>query len=109
VASTNNLSYIGLAHRAGQTLVGTAACEAGLKRGKLRLLLLQEGLSPSTVKKFVYLCGKNNVDVLTFSEYDKLGLAIGRPDIMVLGITDIGFADTIKNSFIGGQGSSVHE
>jgi hypothetical protein len=41
--------------------------------------------------------------------YDKLGLAIGRPDIMVLGITDIGFADTIKNIFIGGQGSSIDE
>lgn len=103
------MSYVGLAHRAGKTLVGTAACEEGLKRGRLRLLLLQEELSPSSKRKFIFICGKNNVDVLTVSGYDKLGPAIGRPDIMVLGITDAGFAETIKNILIGGRGSSINE
>lgn len=103
------MSYVGLAHRAGKTLAGTAACEEGLKRRKVKLLLLQEGLSPSSEKKFTYMCCKNNVDVLTVSGYDRLGPAIGRPDIMVLGITDDGFARTIKNILIGGQGSSAHE
>ncbi len=107
--ASNSLSYVGLAHKAGKTLVGTAACESGLKRGSVRLLLLQEGMSPSSIRKFEYLCGKENVDVLTVSMYDKLGLAIGKPEIMVLGITDFGFADAIKNIFIGGQGSSIDE
>lgn len=106
---SNNLSYVGFAHKAGKTLVGTAACEAGLKRGKLRLLLLQEGLSPSSREKFVHMCSKNNIDVLTVNGYDRLGLAIGREGIMVLGITDKAFADTIKEYFDGGQGSSMHE
>jgi ribosomal protein L7Ae-like RNA K-turn-binding protein len=107
--ASNSLSYVGFAHRAGKTLVGTAACEAGLKRGKLRLLLLQEGLSSSSREKFMYLSSKNNVDVLTVNGYDRLGLAIGREGIMVLGITDKAFADTIKEYFDGGQGSSIHE
>jgi ribosomal protein L7Ae-like RNA K-turn-binding protein len=107
--ASNNLSYVGFAHRAGKTLVGTAACEAGLKKGKVRLLLLQEGLSTSSREKFIYMCSKNNIDVLTVNGYDRLGLAIGREGIMVLGITDTRFADTIKEYFDGGQGSSMHE
>lgn len=103
------MSYVGFAHRAGKTLVGTAACETGLKKRKLRLLLLQEGLSLASREKFIYMCGKNNVDVLTVNGYDRLGSAIGRKGIMVLGITDKAFADTIKEYFDGGQGSSVHE
>ena len=93
------MSYIGLAHRAGKTLTGTAACEIGIKRRKLKLLLLQEGLSQSSRKRFINLCEKNNVDVLIVSGYDGLGSAIGREGIMVLGITDNGFADKIKSIF----------
>lgn len=107
--ASNSLSYLGFAHRAGKTLTGAAACEAGLKRGKVRLLLLAEGISPQSRKKFIYMCGKNNVDVLTVSGYDRLGHSIGRRGIMVVGITDKAFADTIKEYFDGGQGSSVHE
>ncbi len=105
----NSLSYIGLAHKAGKTLTGTAACEKGLKRGAVRLLLLQEGLSASTLEKFTYMCGKNNVDVLVVNSYYRLGLAIGREGIMIIGITDTGFADTIRKNIIGGQGSGFNE
>ena len=91
------------------TLVGTAACEKGLQRGNIKLLLLQEGLSPSTIDKFTYICSKNNIDVLIVNEYDRLGLAIGKEDIMIIGITDMRFADTIKKTIVGGQGSGIHE
>lgn len=99
------MSYVGLAHRAGKTLTGTAACEKGLKKGNIKLLLLQEGLSDSTIDKFTYICRKNNVDVLLVNGYYRLGPAIGKEEIMVIGITDTGFAGTIKKNIIGGQGS----
>lgn len=72
-------------------------------------MLLQEGLSASTIDKFSYICRKNNVDVLVVNGYYKLGLAIGKEGIMVAGITDTGFADTIKKIIIGGQGSGFNE
>lgn len=103
--ASNSLSYIGLAHRAGKTLAGTAACEKGLKKGSIKLLLLQNGLSASTIDKFTYICRKNDVDVLTVNGYYRLGSAIGKEEIMIIGITDTGFADMIKKTIIGGQGS----
>lgn len=103
------MSFVGLAHRAGKTLTGTAACEKGLRKGSIKLLLLQDGLSASTVDKFTYICGKNDVDVLVVNGYYRLGLAIGKEGIMIIGITDTGFADTIKKTIIGGQGSGINE
>ncbi|MGI5850238.1 MAG: L7Ae/L30e/S12e/Gadd45 family ribosomal protein [Christensenellales bacterium] len=99
---SNSLSYIGLAYRAGKTLVGTAACEAGIRKGKVRLLILQDSISRTTKKKFVDLCSRFDIDVLTLNGYDRLGLAIGRAEILVIGITDRGFAGAIKNTIDGG-------
>lgn len=106
--ASNNTSYIGLAHKAGKTLIGTAACEKGLKKGIIKLLLLQDGLSVSTIEKFTYICRKNDVDVLTVNGYYRLGLAIGKEGIMIIGVTDTGFANTIKKTIIGGQGSGFN-
>ena len=78
-------------------MTGSAACEWGIRRRKICLLLLQEGLSAPSKKKFSDLCSHFHVDVLTISGYDRLGQAIGRSGIMVLGITDSRFAGTIKN------------
>jgi ribosomal protein L7Ae-like RNA K-turn-binding protein len=100
--ASSNLSIIGIAHRAGKTLIGTAACETGIRKGKVRLLLVQENLSQSSIRKFKSLCDKNKVDVLVVSGYDVLGLAVGRAEIMVLGITDEGFSDKIRSILIGG-------
>lgn len=95
---------VGLAYRAGRTLAGTAACEKGLKQRRICLMLLQDGLSPSTQSAFTELCARNGVDVLTIGGDGILGKAIGRPGIMLLGVTDKGFADAIRNNFDGGSG-----
>lgn len=94
--ASNNISIVGIAHRAGKTLEGTAACEAGIWQGILKILLIQEGLSPSSIKKFKDMCDKNKVDVFIVNGYYRLGLAIGKEDIMVVGITDEGFAKKIR-------------
>lgn len=102
--ASNKLSMVGLAFRAGKTLIGTAACEKGLKHRKIDLLLLQEGLSPSSRKGFLELCESQSVKVITIGSDDRLGDAIGRPGIMILGVTDKGFSNAIRNNFDGGSG-----
>ena len=95
---------VGLAFRAGKALIGTAACEKGLKQNKIELLLLQDDLSPSSAKSFVELCERKRTDVVTISGVERLGDAIGRPGIMILGIIDKGFANAIRNNLDGGSG-----
>lgn len=95
---------IGLAFRAGKTLAGSAACEKGLKQRRIVLLLLQDGLSPSSKQTFTDLCEKTRTRVIIIGPDDPMGDAIGRPGIMVLGITDKNFADAIINKLDGGSG-----
>ena len=94
---SDSLAYIGLAYRAGRTLTGTAAVEKGIKQGKIRLLLLQDTLSEQSLRHFAALCEKFNVTSRVMRNERRIGAAIGKDGIMVLGITDIGFADMIRN------------
>lgn len=105
--ASNSLSYVGLAFRAGKTLIGTAACEKGIKHGKVRLLLLQQSISAGSAKRFQRLCETHDVDVIKVKE--SLGSAIGRSEIMVIGIIDKGFAKTIKNSMDTVEGVAKYE
>lgn len=67
-------------------------------------MLLQDGLSPSSRKTFVELCERTRTKLITIGEGDSMGDAIGRPGIMVLGVTDKSFADAIINKLDGGSG-----
>lgn len=94
---------VGLAVRAGKALFGTASCERGINNRSVRLLLWQQGLSESTVKGFTELCRRSNVKMLMVDGEGRLGAAIGKPGIKLLGITDAGFAAAIRNNLDGGS------
>jgi ribosomal protein L7Ae-like RNA K-turn-binding protein len=93
--TSNKLAYVGLAFKAGNALCGTAACEKGIKHGKVKLLILQDRISAGSEKHFRLLCERNNVALIM--EKAPLGEAIGRPGIMVIGITDVGLKNAIIN------------
>jgi len=96
---------VGLAYRAGCALAGSAACEKGLKQRKICLLLKHQGVSAGTHRMFAELCGRFGADVITVPMTEDLGSAIGKPGVMLVGITDAGFAKAIKNNYHGGSGS----
>ncbi len=81
-------------------LAGTAACEKGIKKKSVCLLLLQHGLSDNSRQTFLKLCERYNIDCLSIDEKDSIGSAIGRPEIMILAITDRRFAKQIKKELV---------
>jgi ribosomal protein L7Ae-like RNA K-turn-binding protein len=101
---SNNLNMVGLACRAGRVLAGSAACEKGLKQRKVCLLLMQQGLSAGTCKEFTGLCERYSAEVMMIGLTDDLGKAIGKPGVMLVGITHAGFAKAIQNNYHGGSG-----
>jgi ribosomal protein L7Ae-like RNA K-turn-binding protein len=103
----NSLAYIGLAYRAGRAMTGTAACEEGIKQGKIKLLLMQHKLSEGTVEHFTQLCDRFGVQTKMME--DDIGRAIGRPEIMLIGVTDQGLADAAMNIIDGVKGSGLDE
>jgi ribosomal protein L7Ae-like RNA K-turn-binding protein len=107
---SNSSTYIGFAQRAGKTLTGSAAAEKGMHQGKVCLLLLQDTLSASTVSHFKLLCERYRVACRVVRGEPTLGQSIGKNGIMVVGITDRGFAVTIENIIDGVKGSgSLYE
>ena len=95
---------VGLAFRAGKVMSGSMACEKGLDRHRICLLMIQQGLSENSVKQFTGLCARSGAEWLIINASDDLGASIGRPGVMLVGITDIGFAQAIKNNYHGGSG-----
>ena len=93
----------GLAFRAGRALAGSAACEKGIKRRQICLLLAQKSLSEGSLSRYTALCTKYGTEMMMINAQHDLGMAIGRPGVMLLGITDSGFADAIKNNYDGGS------
>jgi ribosomal protein L7Ae-like RNA K-turn-binding protein len=105
VTSSNKLDMVGLAYRAGRALSGSAACEKGLKQRKVCLMLMHQALSAGTRRMFTELCERFDADMITVALADDLGRAIGKPGVMLVGITDAGFAKAIQNNYHGGSGS----
>ena len=102
---SSSLTYIGLAQRAGKTLIGSAAAEKGIHQGKVHLLLLQDTLSASSIQHYKILCDRYSVTCCVMPNEVPLGQSIGKSGIMIVGITDRGFADTIRNIIDGVKGS----
>ncbi len=93
--TSNKLTYVGLAYKAGKAICGTAACEKAIKHGKVKLLMLQDSISQGSEKHFRMLCAGHNVAVIKVQA--PLGAAVGKAGIMVIGITDVGFKNAIVN------------
>lgn len=104
---SNSLAYIGLAYRAGRALAGTAACEKGIKQQKVKLLLMQRGLSEGTVESFTQLCDRFGVQARLMDE--GIGRAIGRPEIKLIGVTDQRLANAAMSIIDGVKGSGLNE
>jgi ribosomal protein L7Ae-like RNA K-turn-binding protein len=98
------MAYVGLAFRAGRALAGTAACEKGVKSRDVYLLLMQRELSEGTKEKFLRICERNGTMVRTVEEPGAVGRAIGRPEVMLVGLTDKGLAEAARGIIDGVKG-----
>jgi len=83
---------IGLCAKAGKIMFGAGACETGIKRGKIKLLLIEDTASENTKKDFMDACEYYNVPVILNASPRKIGEAAGRPANKVFGIVCPGFS-----------------
>ena len=87
------LNLLGLGLRAGKYELGSMACEKGIKRGKVHLLLLDEGSAPRTIKNYHSLCEENSVELMMMtagSFCEQTGFAY-----QVVGVKDKEFAKAL--------------
>ena len=91
------LSILGLAQRAGKLVSGEDAVEAAIRRGKVHLLIIADDASKNTQKKFQNMAEYRQMDVAVWGEKEQLGMAIGKARRAIIGVTDRGFAKTIRS------------
>lgn len=111
IAMNKIYSMISLAKKAGKVVAGSDACESALQSGKLKLLIVSGDASKGTRKNFDDACRYRNIPIKIFGDRNNLGNFIGRDQIVILGITDKGFSNTIMKLIdeslnIGGNGYS---
>ena len=77
---------IGLCAKAGRMVFGTQACAAGIKKRKVKLLLIEDAASSNTQKDFMDACAYYNVPVIINDSPKRIGEAAGKPANKVFGI-----------------------
>ncbi|WP_209862654.1 L7Ae/L30e/S12e/Gadd45 family ribosomal protein [Paenibacillus shirakamiensis] len=91
-------SQLGLAMRAGKLVTGDEIVLKAVRSHEAKLVILAGDASANTQKKFRDKCGTYNVPLMIGFERDKLGSSIGKPERIVLALTDQGFAKMIRKT-----------
>lgn len=89
------LKLLGLARRAGALAVGTQAVRDALRRGELSAVVVAGDATENARRRMRGALGASGVRVVTGGTRMGLGRAVGRSDVVVVGIRDRGLAARI--------------
>ena len=85
-------NFLGLSNRSGNLLEGYSKCNDERKRREIYLFIISNEASESTKKKFIKHCENKNISYIKDFSKEKLGDAIGREEVMLLGVLDSNMA-----------------
>lgn len=86
---------IGLAMKAGKCQSGDFSVEKLVRAGKAKMVILDFEASQATKERYGRLCERMQTPLLLA---EQTGQAIGKPERIVLAITDPGFSAMIQNA-----------
>ena len=89
------LSFLGLAHRAGQVASGADAVSAASGKSKVCLFIAADDSAEGTFRLLSRLSGDKNIPLYRFSSKGKLGKQLGKRDRAVVAVTDKNFAEQL--------------
>ncbi|MDD6796128.1 MAG: ribosomal L7Ae/L30e/S12e/Gadd45 family protein [Clostridiaceae bacterium] len=81
-------NFLGLAKKSRNLLEGYSKCNEERNRRKLYLFIISVDASDSSKRKFINHCKINEIPYIEDFSKEELGLALGRPEIKILGVTD---------------------
>ncbi|MFI3252322.1 MAG: YlxQ-related RNA-binding protein [bacterium] len=90
------LNLIGLAHRARKTVIGEDFSVKSIQKKEAKLVFLANDAGINTTKKITDKCGFYNITLIKDFNTDELSNAIGNKNRKVVTITDVGFANKMK-------------
>lgn len=87
---------LGFAARSRNLMFGMTAIAAGMKKGKIQSVIIDQLASPSTKKRIESMCHKMKIPHIAYSEKTPLEKIIGKPNCRCVGVIDSHFAQTIS-------------
>ncbi|GIP52279.1 MULTISPECIES: L7Ae/L30e/S12e/Gadd45 family ribosomal protein [Paenibacillus] len=94
------LNHLGLATRAGKLVTGDELVLKMIRSSEAKLVIVAGDASPNTQKKFRDKCATYEVPLMIGFDRERLGSSVGRPERVVLALTDQGFADMITKEIV---------
>lgn len=91
-------SYLGLAKKSGNLVVGTDSCLRLMTKGKIVLMILAEDLSENTSVKIERKASKEQIPLIRWKTKKELSDMTGEIISGVFGVTDKNFSDVILKS-----------
>ena len=97
----NVLGMIGLAKRAGKIVTGAEICEAAVKKGKSKLIIIAGDISENGRKAITDACKYYKVKYIEYADKSRLGKCTGAEARAVVSVNDAGFAQAILEKYAG--------
>jgi ribosomal protein L7Ae-like RNA K-turn-binding protein len=92
------MGLLGLGLRAGNVVIGVDGVRGGLQRDEFWCVVLASDASQRAVDKVVALARAKEIPLITGPPAEQMGIKLGRPPVMVVGVTDRPLADGILNA-----------
>lgn len=81
-------NFLGLTKRSGKLIEGYSKCNDGKFKNTIKLFIISPDASETTRGKFINRCKENNIPYIEDFSKKELGDALGRLEVMILGISD---------------------
>ncbi len=91
-------NLLGMAMRARMLSLGMTATLKSLDHNQVHLLVLAADLGQSARLKIQASADKKKIPVRVFGTKDELGQCFGRNEVGVIGVTDSGFAESLRSA-----------
>jgi ribosomal protein L7Ae-like RNA K-turn-binding protein len=89
------MGLLGLGARAGNLVIGVDGVRGGLQRDDFWCVVLASDASDRAVAKVVALARATEIPIVAGPSADQMGMKLGRPPVMVVGVTDRSLAQGI--------------
>ncbi|MDO4493253.1 MAG: ribosomal L7Ae/L30e/S12e/Gadd45 family protein [Clostridia bacterium] len=90
------MNAIGLCMKAGKCRSGDFIVERMLKRGELKLVIIDACVSGATGERYRFACEAKGVPLIAIAD---IGEAIGKSAHKIAGVTDAGFSNMILTAY----------
>lgn len=92
------LQLLGLARRAGHLVIGTQAVREAASRGQLALVIVAEDAAENAHRRLDSVMREKGIRVVRLEERESLGRAVGRGNVVVVGVRDRGLGARIAEA-----------